>query len=432
MYTTNEAGKSVVFSYLTGSGVRARGTTTGAVPTDQAIWQVPTSPAGSSSLVKVARAGDAAPGVQGQYFSTLFSTSVKPQVNTDGDVAFAASLAHANGTGAATGIWTYASGTLAPVAVSGTAAPGAGSGVTYLSLFSPFGFQHVFACDADPNLTGSQDSVVFVARLGGTGVNATNDRAVFRYENGQSRMLMRGGRAVSGATSDVTIVNSTLGDAMRVNRHGVVAANVQLAGSTVTSATDRAIVSTQSGTARIVAREGQAIPDTDGFVISEIRSTAAMWINALGQIVFTAYAVRPSAPTDVRDAILRVDQRGELRAISLAGEIIGGREGPAIRNGPVYYSTSGALADNGTFVYMGDLQSGGDAVGRSIVAVTITPAASVAPQCPADYNNNGVVSQQDVFDFLTDWAAGAADIDRNGVTALEDIFAFLAVWFAGC
>jgi hypothetical protein len=369
----------------------------------------------------------------GQYFDTLFSTTTKPQVNSDGKVAFAARLASADGAFTATGIWSTFSGTLAPVAVSGMPAPGAGSGVTYFSLFSPFGFQHVFACDADQNLPGSEDSVVFAARLGGTGVNGLNDRAIFRHENGETRLLMRGGFEVEGAEPGITIVNSTLGDSMRVNRHGIVAANVQLAGPSVTAATDRAIISTLSGRAQIVAREGQAIPGTGGFVIAEIRSSAGLWSNALGHIVFTAYAYRPSAPTDIRDAILRVDQAGELRPISVSGEIITGRQGSRIRNGPVYYSASDALADNGTFVYMGDLRPGGDVTGLSIVAVDITPASST-PSCPADFNSDGSATVGDIFDFLTRWFAQnpVADFNNDGTVTVQDLFDFLNVWFVGC
>jgi hypothetical protein len=244
---------------------------------------------------------------------------------------------------------------------------------------------------------------------------------------------MRGGFEVEGAEPGITIVNSTLGDSMRVNRHGIVAANVQLAGPGVTAATDRAIISTLSGRARIVAREGQVIPDTDGFRIYEIRGSAALWSNALGHIVFTAFAYRPSAPTDVRDAILRVDQAGELRPISVSGEIITDRQGSRIRNGLVFYSVSAALADNGTFVYIGNLGPGGDVTGRSIVAVDITPASST-PSCPADFNSDGSATVQDIFDFLSRWFVHdlGADFNNDDTVTVQDLFDFLNVWFGGC
>lgn len=54
--------------------------------------------------------------------------------------------------------------------------------------------------------------------------------------------------------------------------------------------------------------------------------------------------------------------------------------------------------------------------------------------CPGDYNANGMVSVQDIFDFLTDWFASSAAADVNGQngTSVQDIFDFLSAWFEGC
>jgi hypothetical protein len=54
--------------------------------------------------------------------------------------------------------------------------------------------------------------------------------------------------------------------------------------------------------------------------------------------------------------------------------------------------------------------------------------------CPADYNGDGVMSVQDIFDFLAAWFAGDLDADFNGdcTLAVQDIFDFLGAWFAGC
>jgi hypothetical protein len=58
-----------------------------------------------------------------------------------------------------------------------------------------------------------------------------------------------------------------------------------------------------------------------------------------------------------------------------------------------------------------------------------------APQlCPADFNGDGVMSVQDIFDFLAAWFGGDLDADFNGDCTLvvQDIFDFLGAWFAGC
>lgn len=54
--------------------------------------------------------------------------------------------------------------------------------------------------------------------------------------------------------------------------------------------------------------------------------------------------------------------------------------------------------------------------------------------CPADFNQSGGATVQDIFDFIAAWFAGNPRADYNGTGAitLEDIFAFLAAWFAGC
>ncbi len=52
---------------------------------------------------------------------------------------------------------------------------------------------------------------------------------------------------------------------------------------------------------------------------------------------------------------------------------------------------------------------------------------------PADFNNDGSVSAQDVLDFLTEFLAGRARADFNGVdgVSVEDLLAWMTLWFAG-
>lgn len=54
--------------------------------------------------------------------------------------------------------------------------------------------------------------------------------------------------------------------------------------------------------------------------------------------------------------------------------------------------------------------------------------------CAADYNRVAGVTVADIFDYLSDWFAGAsrADINGSGTVDVQDIFNFLSVWFAGC
>ena len=54
--------------------------------------------------------------------------------------------------------------------------------------------------------------------------------------------------------------------------------------------------------------------------------------------------------------------------------------------------------------------------------------------CGADFNLDGVVSVQDIFDFLNAWFAqeAATDFLQDGTLNVQDIFDFLNVWFGGC
>ena len=54
--------------------------------------------------------------------------------------------------------------------------------------------------------------------------------------------------------------------------------------------------------------------------------------------------------------------------------------------------------------------------------------------CLGDFNGDGVVSVQDIFDFLAAWFSRSpnADYTRDGRVTVQDIFTFLAGWFAPC
>ncbi len=54
--------------------------------------------------------------------------------------------------------------------------------------------------------------------------------------------------------------------------------------------------------------------------------------------------------------------------------------------------------------------------------------------CRADFNNNGAVGVQDIFDFLTAYFTGssAADINATGTVTVQDIFDYVTLYFVGC
>lgn len=61
-------------------------------------------------------------------------------------------------------------------------------------------------------------------------------------------------------------------------------------------------------------------------------------------------------------------------------------------------------------------------------------AAANPPACPADFNNAGGVTVQDIFDYLTAWFSNSPSADFNGAGGItvQDVFDFLTAWFTGC
>ncbi len=61
---------------------------------------------------------------------------------------------------------------------------------------------------------------------------------------------------------------------------------------------------------------------------------------------------------------------------------------------------------------------------------------ATTPCCKADFDHNGSVTIDDIFNYLNAWFSGSprASIITNGVgaPAITDIFAFLNAWFAQC
>ncbi len=64
----------------------------------------------------------------------------------------------------------------------------------------------------------------------------------------------------------------------------------------------------------------------------------------------------------------------------------------------------------------------------------LTLHVNLTISCPADFNNSGTLTVQDIFDFLAAWFAGnpSADFNHQNGLGVPDIFDFLNAWFAGC
>jgi plastocyanin len=54
------------------------------------------------------------------------------------------------------------------------------------------------------------------------------------------------------------------------------------------------------------------------------------------------------------------------------------------------------------------------------------------PPCPPDWNGDGFVNSQDLFDFLGDFFELNADFNGDELTNSQDMFDFLVAFFEGC
>jgi hypothetical protein len=79
------------------------------------------------------------------------------------------------------------------------------------------------------------------------------------------------------------------------------------------------------------------------------------------------------------------------------------------------------------------VNAGGPPLGE--ISTEVSAVADVRAEYRPDWNGDGVVGVQDIFEFLNSWFAGAgedggADYNNSGTTTVQDIFDFLNAWFA--
>jgi hypothetical protein len=104
------------------------------------------------------------------------------------------------------------------------------------------------------------------------------------------------------------------------------------------------------------------------------------------------------------------------------------------------YATAVALAFGPDGLYFSELYKDTNTTspidrGADILRIRyIGGGGACAPHCPADFNENGTATVQDIFDFLAAYFAGTPGADFNGTGGItvQDIFDFLAAYFTGC
>ncbi len=160
----------------------------------------------ATSPVIIAQKGQSVAGL-----SAPLSSFIGEGINRDGSVVYRALLA--GGTEAL--LLKLHNGGTARVAIKGDLAPGAGAGVRFAS------FPRFFI--------GPDNTVLFTARLAGTGVNTSNDVGVWLKTNSATHLLMREGSAARDCGSAVV---STIGSIELGTVSGTYAISATLTGPT--------------------------------------------------------------------------------------------------------------------------------------------------------------------------------------------------------
>jgi len=149
---------------------------------------------------------------------------------------------------------------------------------------------------------------------------------------------------------------------------------------------------------------------------------------------------------------VRLDSTHRAAALALMAVLVLAFAQSASAQTSIDWSTvdgGGGTSSGGAFVVSGTIGQPDAGPGPAgMMAGTFRLAGGFWPGagfCIADFNQSGLVSVQDIFDFLSAWFAnctapsasgpcrfGSADVNASGAVGVQDIFDFLAHWFGGC
>ena len=360
-----------------------------------------------TSPALVARQGSAPPGAGAGVTYLSFGT---PSLGDDGNVGFVADFAgpgitESNGSA----IYAGLAGAPAIIARRGSAAPGTPAGTTYSSV------SHPFLSDAG--------HVTYAAAVTGAGVNDSNNEVIYAGPVGAPALVAREGSVAPGLGAGV---NYGLLFAPSINDSGHVGYNAVLTGSAVNSTNDRALFVGLAGTVAPVIREGQAAPGmASGVRVGPLGNGATL--NDTRTVAFLA-ELSGTGITPSNDDVIYAGTPGSLAIVARAGDAALGA--PAGVNYERFFNPP-ALNDAGDLAYLAQLN--GTGVGETNdMALVAGPMASprvVAREGDAAPGTSAGVRYLRFDDPALDGlgrAAFVAGLTGTGVTDANDqaLFAF--------
>jgi hypothetical protein len=213
----NNAGHVAFTTFLDGPGVVAEEPGVFAGVNNLAVYAGP-----PGALFLVARAGSPAPDTAGANYRRVSLADL----NDAGQVAFSAALEVVTGEYEDVAIYAGPPDSPALIARRGDPAPGTPAGVIYRDIYFK------------PLELNEAGEVAFQATLAGTGVNSTNNEAIFAGSQGALRLVAREGSSAPGTAAAVSYDCFA---ASEFNDAGQVAFLAALHGRGVTDANDEAL-----------------------------------------------------------------------------------------------------------------------------------------------------------------------------------------------
>lgn len=271
---------------------------------DSGIWSVQ-----QGVLMPIARVGASVPNAPGEQF---LDTMTAARINDSGKLAFYDGVGYSNAV-----LRTESNGQYEKVATVGTAVPGLGAGVEFLSVGAAA-------------INGRGDTL-FMASLGVPSYSAAFENSLWRYHAGNLQLIARAGDPAPGAGSGITFADLGSGYYTASSKNsGDVAFAATLQGDGIDISNNSSIWKVHDDNLQLVAKAGSPAP---GFPAGS-QFTSFSWpsMNNLGQIVFQGVVEGAGGTPDggTHVGIWAQDATGALRLIVRDGDTIDVDPGPGV------------------------------------------------------------------------------------------------------
>jgi hypothetical protein len=425
--------------------------------------------AGSNVLFRtVALEGQQPPGLPPDL---RFDSFTHPMIDAQGRVGFQANLTSTVGGFQRGSVFVERGGALTRVAGAGQPAPGTEPGVTFFDFSAPgnklsAGNFAVFGLLQGPGVTFQNDrglwaekdaglslvvrlgqpahgmtgpvyagignalfnaahQTAYIGRVTGSGIDSTNDEAIWSERTGVPALVARESLRAPGTPAGV--VYSYLAEPV-LNDAGAVAFRGAVTGPGVTAANAEGIWSDRSGTSALVVRGANAAPGAgDGVVFQNLGYPR---INNAGNIAFTAVLAGPGITSSNRASVW-VDRGGTLSMAARASH-----PAPGMPPGALFINFSEPPAINalGDTVFQGLVIGGGVTTSnnsglwsqRGGTLELVAAEGSQAPGVPAgilfdDFFIDGVQGLDGAAINAAGQVAFASRLVGPGISGLNDV-----------